>query len=149
MAINARQIEAAVADMSIAAIRSWLKSRGLTHSANTREQIVQRLLTLLREEELSEAEFRDGLCSIEEASAKRISLYGLEQEAEERLRDREAFSRKMRRTGITISTETKVAPRQPSEPTLVYLIHSPTSIRAKWAETQVRRVSTTLRQVPT
>lgn len=138
MPLNAKQIEAAIADMSIAAIRSWLKSRALPHSANTREQIVERLLKLLREDELSEAEFHDGLCSIEEASAKRISLYSLEREAEERLRDRDTFARRLRRNGISLSTGTKAAPRLPSEPMLVYVIHSPTSIRAKWAETQIR-----------
>jgi hypothetical protein len=138
MPLNARQIEAAIADMSVAAIRSWLKSRELPHSANTRDQILQRLVKLLREGELSEAEFLVGICSIEEASAKRISLYSLEREAEEALRDMEAFARRLRRNGITLSTEAKVAPRLPPEPTLVYVVHSPTSIRAKWAETQVR-----------
>jgi len=138
MPLNARQIEATIADVSVAAIRSWLKSRDLPHSANTREQIVQRLLKLLREDELSEQEFHEGLCNIEEASAKRISLFSMEREAEERLRDRETFVRRMRREGISMSTETKSAPRQPPEPTLVYLIHTPSSIRAKWAETQIR-----------
>src|SRR5207253_603906 len=138
MPFNARQIEAITADISVAAIRSWLKSRGLPHSANTREQTVNRLLKLLKEEELSEAEFLDGLCNIEEASAKRISLYRLEREAQGRLKDRETFVQRMRRDRITVSTATKAAPRQPSEPTLVYLIHSPNSIRAKWAETQTR-----------
>jgi hypothetical protein len=138
MPLNARQIEATIADISIAALRSWLKSRGRPYSANTREQIVQRLLKLLREEELSEAEFHEGLCDIEEASAKRISLYSLDREAEERLRDRGAFVLRLRRDGITTSATTKAAPRLPPQPTLVYVIHTPNAIRAKWAETQTR-----------
>lgn len=138
MPLNARQVEAAVADISIAAIKSWLKSQELRHSANTRNQVVERLLKLLRKGDLSETEFYAGLCALEEASAKRVSLYGLEREIEIGLRDRAAFVRRMRGLGVTISTETKVAPRQPGQPTLVYLTHSPTTIRAKWAETQTR-----------
>lgn len=138
MPLMRRAIETAIADISIAALRSWLKSQGLPHTANTREQLVNRLLKLFEKGKLSDTEFENGLISIEEASAKRVTLYSVSGDDRASFGEREALSRRVRRLGISLSGKPKRAPHRPPEPSLVYMTHNSQQIRAKWAETQVR-----------
>jgi hypothetical protein len=132
------QIETAVADVSIAAVRAWLKARGLPHTAGTRRQLVERLSKLLREGKITEAELAAALASFEEASAKRVSIFTLDPVALEELRDEKAFANRLRRVGIALSGQAVPAPPRPTLPTLVYLLRRDLQIRGKWAETHTK-----------
>jgi hypothetical protein len=132
MPLTRNQIEALLENKSIAAVRSWLKSLNLTHSANTKTELTERVFGLLQERELTEEGFRLGLLSLEEASGKRILLFDVEcpENADEH------FLRSLRRTEIRLSDNPKLAPNLPRNPTLVYVTKQERVIRAKWAETQ-------------
>lgn len=133
-----RQIETTIADVSIAAVRAWLKARGLPHSAGTRSQLVDRLSKLLQAGRISEAELNEALASFEEASAKRVSIFTLDPGALDELRNEEALAARLRRSGTVLSPQPTPAPRRPPSPTLVYVLRRGPQIRAKWAETQTK-----------
>jgi hypothetical protein len=131
MPLTRNQIDALLENKSIAAVRSWLKSQNLPHSANTRERLTARVFGLLKDGDLTEEEFRRGLLSLEEASAKRVFLYGVE--CPENPDDH--FSQSLRRAHAKLSDEPELAPNLPHKPTLVYVTKRGGVVRAKWAET--------------
>src|SRR3989442_6385008 len=130
------QIERAIGDISIAALRSWLRSQELPHSANTREEMAKRFEKLLEEGKLSWGQLEEGITGIEEASAKRISLYRIGQEDLAHLGDPRWFRKHLEKSDVKAGPKPVLAPRLPSKPTLVYVMNAASQIRAKWAETQ-------------
>jgi hypothetical protein len=132
MPLTRNQIASLLENKSIAAVRSWLKSLDLTHSANTKTELTERVFGLLNEGELTEEEFRRGLLSLEEASAKRVFLFGVEcpENADEH------FLESLRRARVGLDDNPRLAPNLPRNPTLVYVTKHGRVIRAKWAETQ-------------
>jgi len=129
------QIEKALGEISIAALRSWLKSQKLPYSANTREEIARRFEKLLEEGKLSWEQLEEGITGIEEASAKRIGLYKVGEEDLARLRDPRWFGKHLQKFSIKVSPKPQLAPRLPTKPTFVYVVDGASQIRAKWAET--------------
>ena len=136
MPLTSHRIAQLIDDISIASLRSWLKAQGFEHSANTREQMVQRLLKLIKNKELSEDEFETAISNIEEASSKRIFL--MEMPDDRTPLESAEFDKRLQASGKKLSDRVVRAPRLPSKPTLVYISRSNDQIRAKWAETQVR-----------
>lgn len=139
MALTVAKIAQLIDEVSIAALRSWLKSVGFQRTASTREQMVKKLDSLLKKGDLSEQELMNGIINIEEASNKRAFLYQLAADGQHgHLQNQAAFEKHLHDIGKTLSKEPKVAPKAPSKSTLVYIHYSPEQIRAKWAETHVR-----------
>lgn len=138
--LTAAKISHLIEGMSIAAWRSWLKEQGLEHSAGSKDQLIDRLLNLLKKGKLSDAELDSGVISIEEASSKRIALLQLPNDRKH-LETAKDFEERLDRIGKKLSNKQERAPRLPGHPTLVYVTHvtrSPAKIRAKWAETQTK-----------
>lgn len=140
MALTETKIAHLIEEVSIASLRSWLKSEGLEYSASTRDQMAQRLFKLLQSGNLSEKELEMAVSNIEEASSKRIVLFELPEAAI--FPTVEKFANHLDDVGVKLSKELRRAPRLPAEPTLVYVMYSTAvssnTIRAKWAETQTR-----------
>ncbi len=99
--------------------------------------MVRKLEKLLKKGELSEDQLKDGICSIEEASAKRTFLLKLQRVARQ-LQSPSGFEKHLDNIGKTLSKQRKLAPKKPSRPTLVYITHSSKEIRAKWTETHTK-----------
>lgn len=144
MALTPTKVAGLIDGLSIASFRTWLKSKGLEFSANTRDQLVERLLKLHRSGVLSDDELESAVCNIQEASSKRIVLFELPEDRKHLLTPKE-FQKHLTTIGKALSAKSSIAPKLPSSPTLVYITHSggqpPGSlarIRAKWAETQTR-----------
>ena len=129
------QIEKAIGDISIAALRSWLKSQELPSSAQTRDEITERFKKLLDENKLSWETLEKGITGIEEASAKRITLCTIGIEGLKQITDPELFKKHLRKLKINPSSDALLAPRLPAKSTFVYYIDGPSQLRAKWAET--------------
>jgi hypothetical protein len=137
LALTVARIAQLIDEISIASLRSWLKSQGFEHSANTREQMAERLLKLLQNKSLSEEELESAVSNIEEASSKRIALCELP-EVPKHLQTPAEFGKHLNGADKKLSQKPQRAPKLPSNPTLVYVTHSQNHIRAKWAETQTR-----------
>lgn len=131
-----REVEKAIEGISIAALRSWLKARGVTYSAGTREAMVQRLGKLIRNGKLSRDELEEGIINIEEASSKRIFLYKITSRDLKKLKDRTSFDSYLEHLSIKRSAKPIKSPILPTQPVLVYVHWTSRTIRAKWAETQ-------------
>jgi len=131
------QIDKLTAEISAAALSSWLKSEGFTRVGRTRDQIAVKIDALLKRRELSEDKLREGVCSVEEASGKRIFLLNLPSSGKQ-IQDCAAFEKHLNAIGKVLSKERKLAPRTPSRPTQVYITCSSKQVRAKWAETHTR-----------
>jgi hypothetical protein len=131
------QIDKLTAEISAAALSSWLKSEGFTRTGRTRDQLAIKIEALLKRGELSEDKLKEGVCSVEEASGKRVFLLRLPSDTKQ-IQDCAAFEKHLNAIAKTLSKEPKLAPRAPSKPTLVYITCSSKQVRAKWAETQTR-----------
>lgn len=132
------QIEGLIGEISIAAVRSWLKSKGLTHSAGSREALVQRVAKLIRKGKLSLEELREGAIRLQEASSKRVILFQLKSEDVVRLQNSRGLLRKGQQISRSCTDTPRLAPNKPASPTLVYLHKTDKQVRMKFAETQTR-----------
>jgi hypothetical protein len=144
LALTATKISRLIDELSIASFRSWFHSQGIEFSANTRDQLVHRLLKRQQTGELSQDELESAVCNIEEASSKRIMLFELPED-KKHLMTPEQFAEHLAGLEKKPSSKPLLAPKLPTSPTLVYVTNSnePNSaarIRAKWAETQTRIV---------
>ena len=137
MALTASKVAQLIDDLSIASLRSWLKSKGFQHSANSKEEMVQRILKLHKKNAISEDQFEDAVSDIEEASGKRVMLF---QVPDDQLKALSAgtLQKHLSELGAKPATKPVRAPRLPSNPTRVYVTLTVKQIRAKWAETQTR-----------
>jgi hypothetical protein len=134
--LTRQKIARVIADVSIAALRSWLESKGLQHSAGTRDAMVDRLGKLFDKGKLADEEFIEGLTGIEEASAKRIFLYRVGEESLAQLSPG-AFGEHLTKLNLKLSPHAILAARNPGKPELVYVLQQE-EIRTKWAETRTR-----------
>ena len=137
MALTASKIEQLIEELSIASLRSWLKAQGFQHSANTKEEMVQRILKLHKKNAISEEQFEAAVSNIEEASGKRVMLFQVGDDQLKALAA-ETFEEHLAELGAKPATKAVRAPRLPSNPTRVYVTLVDGQIRAKWAETQTR-----------
>ncbi len=137
MALTVSKIAQLIDDLSIAALRSWLKSQGLQHSANTKEEMVQRILKLHNKGAISEEQLEDAVSNIQEASGKRIVLFQVSDDQKKAL-SAKVFDKRLVDLGAKLAEKGVRAPKLPSNPTRVYVTQSDSQIRAKWAETQTR-----------
>lgn len=129
-----------ISEISIAALKSWLKSQEYDKLGNSREELITRIIKLLSDGDLKLDSLKDGIRNIEEASAKRSFLFKLADGAKV-FKDAKSFAEHLNNIGKELSPGPKLAPRKPATPKLVYVTWSPESIRAKWAETHTRVVA--------
>jgi hypothetical protein len=128
-----KAIEDLLGNISIAAVRSWLKLKGVASSAASRDALTARIRNLLEQKCLSWPELQIAAIQMEESSSKRVALYDISKQAATKAADVEKRARKINKS---FSTEACLAPSGPKEPTLVYLSRTDREIRAKFAETQ-------------
>jgi hypothetical protein len=134
------KIDQLISDISIAALKSWLKSHGHDKLGNSREELVARIVKLVSAGELTSEQLKTGICNIEEASAKRSFLFKLSDGAKI-FNDPGPFAEHLKNIGKELSSTPKLAPRRPTKPKLVYITWSPKFIRAKWAETHTKVIA--------
>lgn len=132
------QIEELVGEVSIAAISSWLRTKGLPYSAGSRVAVVDRLEGLLRQNKLSWEELQTGAIALEESSSKRVMLFRLTSEDVLALQNHRSLRDRARREWGGCADEPRVAPVHPQRPVLVYLAGSNGEARGKFAETHQR-----------
>ena len=137
LALTASKISQLIDALSIASLRSWLKFQGFPHSANTKEEMAQRILKLHKQGAISEEQFEAAVTDIEEASGKRVMLFQVPPDKMKSLAA-ESFTKHLADLGANPAAKSVRAPKLPSNPTRVYVTLSDKQIRSKWAETQTR-----------
>jgi hypothetical protein len=128
------QVRKVLGTYSIASIRNWLKRCELPSTANSRDEIVKRVHGLITKGELTMTGVIAAMIGIEEASSKRTFLFTMPHapadlaRIEKQLADLKAPLAAERIGATDAKRTTKV----------VYIINTPTELRAKWTELHKR-----------
>ena len=128
------QIKKLLGSYSIASIRNWLKQKELTHTANTRDALAERVRGLIAKGTLTLDEVKQGMIGIEESSSKRTFLYRLSKTKT----DLAKIDQQLVALKIKLSTERSLSTTPSQTTKLVYVINSPKMLRAKWNELHTR-----------
>lgn len=123
-----------LAPHSMASIKSWLKSQGLSHSANGRMALAERVLGLFKKSQLTLASLKSALIGIEETGAKRIYIYQISATAT----NISIIGKTLNSLGINVTQDRIASPTNPTKTTLVYTLNGPDEFRAKWCETHTK-----------
>jgi hypothetical protein len=115
---------------SIASVRNWLRSKGLTYSAATKAAMRKRVEGLIKKGSISVEDVGDGAIDLEEASAKRTFLYSVSNEPQ----NLAVIDTQLASLKVPLSNERSLASSPTAKPKLVYAINSSTEFRAKWTE---------------
>lgn len=128
------QVRKILGNYSIASIRNWLKRCDLPHSANSRDEIVERVYGLIAKEELTVAGLVAAMIGIEEASSKRTFLYRIPHSANDIAR----IDKQLADLKTPLSNE-RISSLDPKPTTkVVYVINGSKELRAKWTELHKR-----------
>ncbi len=73
-----KRVAPIVAKTTIQSLRAWLKTRGLKSTATSKDDLVNRVTSLISKKELEESTLEAALIGFEEATGKRIYLFKLE-----------------------------------------------------------------------
>lgn len=133
--IDARRLESLFSGVSMRAFRHWLKLKGKKYSSANKEELIQLVLHLIKEGELSEEEFYEAWIGFEENGAKRILLF----HSRVAFTDPEEFREHLQGLELTLDTLPVLARKRPEKPVLCYINWQETEngprIQAKYAET--------------
>ena len=117
------------------AFRHWLKLKGKKYSSANKEELIELVLNLIKEGEISEREFYEAWIGFEENGAKRIMLFN----SRVAFTDPEEFREHLQRLDLPLPSSPKLAPKRPEKPVLCYINWQETEngprIQAKYAET--------------
>jgi hypothetical protein len=143
---NKKRIAQLLSGISIAAVSSWLKTKVLAHSANSREAIVARVDKLIQTGELSWEDFEAGATELEESSSKTVLIFQLSPDDVRRLHEERGLRARARSMSATSTSSPMIVSDLPKAPTLIYLAVSDENVRAKFAETQTKMEVDLVRQ---
>src|SRR6185437_917885 len=129
---NAKAVDSLLSNISIAAVSSWLKQKGVPSSAATRDALTARVLRLFEKKLLTWPEIQLAALEMEESSSKRVILFDIS----DQIVKGDDIDKRAAHVNAKVSTVPCLAPSQPTEPTLVYVSHAGGEVRAKYAETQ-------------
>lgn len=116
-------------------LKSWLRQRGLQHSAVNEGALVALIERLIDEGDLTVDDLRSGVREIEEHGGKRVYLKTLLDLPE--LTQKEKFERRLGVLGIPLSPEAIDSVRFPSTITRNYVTWNDNEIRVKYSETHI------------
>lgn len=114
-------------NVSIASVKSWLKSHDLASSANTRTQLEKRVALLIDTGELTLDAFRQAAIGIEECGGKIVYLFELETPADFKKLQASVSALQAKSSSRDFAAAT-------AKPTLVYALLTATELRIKWSE---------------
>jgi hypothetical protein len=121
-----------IRNVSVASVKSWLKTAGLMSSANTRVQLEKRVAALIDSGELSLDRFREVVIGIEESGGKTVHLFEVEGEV-----SATHIKAALKNAGITLASKRDFAARS-AKTTLVYAMMAGDALRMKWSEEHER-----------
>jgi len=128
------QIRKTIGNYSIASIRNWLKRCDVPHTANTRNEIAERVHNAITKGDITLDGLVAAMIGIEEASSKRTFLYRIPNTPD----DIEHISQQLADLKMKLSTE-RIAASSPTPTTkVVYVINGPEELRVKWTELHKR-----------
>jgi hypothetical protein len=127
-------IKKVLGSYSIASIRNWLKRCELPSTANSREEIAEKVHGLIVKGSLTLAGLVAAMIGIEEASSKRTFLYSIPHSTKDLAR----IDKQLNDLKVVISKE-RVPSSDPRPTTkVVYVINGPDELRVKWNEMHKR-----------
>jgi hypothetical protein len=132
--LSTQHVRQIIGKYSIAPVRNWLKRKGLPHTMNSREAMVNRVHQLLGSEDLTEDELIEASIGIEEASSKRTFLYRMPHSSKELA----TIEKQLKSLKVPISTERAPAVSPTMTSKLVYTLDTSSTVRAKWCEQHIR-----------
>ncbi|WP_263365037.1 hypothetical protein [Edaphobacter bradus] len=135
--ISFEEVKKMLAKPSIASIKSWLVSQGITLTANTKDALAERVLKVLEDGKISESQLQAGLLEIEECGGKRIHLFRIEPTS----KNHKTIQKQMTSLSVVFSAVRVHAPSSVTGTKLVYITDDGITIRAKWAEKHTKYVS--------
>jgi hypothetical protein len=118
-----------VKNVSAASVKSWLKSQGLTSSASNREQLENKIASLIDTGELTVNKFRDAVIGIEESGGKRVHLF----EVPDTDLDPAKIRAALKKANLQLSNDRDFAATA-AKTTLVYILLTDNELRMKWSE---------------
>jgi hypothetical protein len=127
------QVERLLANVSMAAVKSWLKSKEQTFSAQSREQMATQVANKIEKSSITFGELEDAAIGMEEASGKLIFL--LEWEEDVSASDINAA---LVRERMPNAPKRLVAATKPVSTKLSYAMFDGNALRVKWSETHKR-----------
>ena len=128
------QVRSLIGVHSIASVRNWLKRCGLTHSANSKDEIAERVHGLIEKRELTLEGVRAAMIGIEEASSKRTFLYRISHDGKALA----GIDKQLADLKTNLSEE-RISATDPKPTTkVVYVINGAEELRTKWTELHKR-----------
>lgn len=124
------KVEKILANVSVASIKSWIKAQGKKFSANSREQMVSRIATLVEKQDLTFGQLENAVIGIEEAAAKVTFFFELETDF-----DVAKLKANLVKLAIHLQANRETATPQPLHPKMVYAKLDGQVLRVKWCET--------------
>ena len=131
---SAEEIRKILGPYSIASVRNWLKRCELPRTANSRDDLVQRVHSLIEKKSLTLEGLIAAMIGIEEASSKRTFLFQIPcSEGDIAKTDKQLSDLK-----VPLSSQRVPARNPTAKPTMAYAINGEGELRIKWTELQKR-----------
>lgn len=130
------QIEKILRNVSLTAIKHWLKISEREHSAQNAGVLYERLAKLIDANELTPEDLQGAVLEIEENGAKRIFLQSVLNT--QKIRSKEAFEKHLKSIGFSLSKAPNDTVYNPRRPTLNYVYWGNPELRVKFSEAHER-----------
>lgn len=129
-----KRITPVIKDVSGPALKAWLKTRSLTSTAATKDDLANRLTKLVADGELKEAEIEAALIGFEESSGKRVYLFHFD-ESEGKFSPA-ALNKRLTALSVPLPSSRKLAGDKAKPMTAIYSTLDKDVLRIKWSERQ-------------
>ena len=127
------QIEKVIHNVSLTAIKHWLKISEREYSAQNAGELYDRLAKLIDADKLTLKDLQGAVLEIEENGAKRIFLQKVADT--QKIRSKEVFEKHVKSINLSLANAPDETIYNPRRPTLNYLYWGNPEIRAKFSET--------------
>jgi hypothetical protein len=129
-----KRLAPVIKDVSGPALKAWLKTRSLTSTAATKDDLANRLTKLVADGELKEAEIEAALIGFEESSGKRVYLFHFD--PTEGNFSTAALNKRLAALSVPLPATRKLAGDKAKPMTAVYSTLEKDVLRVKWSERQ-------------
>src|SRR5688572_19766396 len=127
------QIEKILRNVSLTAVKHWLKISELEHSAQNAGALYELLAKLIDADKLTLEDLQAAVLEIEENGAKRIFLGTMVDK--QRIRSKEVFEKHLKSISLSLSKTPTVTVYNPRRPLLNYAYWGNPEVRIKFSET--------------
>lgn len=129
-----KRITPVIKDVSGPALKAWLKTRSLTSTAATKDDLANRLTKLITDGQLKEEELEAALIGFEESSGKRVYLSHFDETDGDF--SAAALTKRLVALSIPLPASRKLAGDKAKPMTAVYSTFDGNVLRIKWSERQ-------------